>query len=203
MSDEARTELLETLVEEAERLERLVANLLEMTRLDSGEVRLKRAWMPLDEMVGSALTRTERRLGERPIVVALGRVPLLSVDPVLFEQVFVNLLENAAKYTPPGAPIEVRASATRDAIEIAVADRGPGLTPGTERQVFEKFFRGAHPGVGGVGLGLPICKAIVEAHDGRIAAENRPGGGAVFRIVVPMSGDAPSISDVLAEAVPQ
>jgi two-component system sensor histidine kinase KdpD len=201
VSAEARSELLDTLVEEAERLERLVANLLEMTRLDSGEVRLKRAWVPLDEMVGSALARLEKRIGDRPVRVSLGEVPLVSVDPVLFEQVFVNLLENALKYTPAGSPIDVRASAGEGHVAIEVGDRGPGLTPGTESQIFEKFFRGAHPGVGGVGLGLPICKAIVEAHGGTIAAENRAGGGTLFRVVIPVTGEAPSVPALLAEAV--
>jgi two-component system sensor histidine kinase KdpD len=199
VSEEARTELLETLVEEAERLERLVANLLEMTRLDSGEVRLKRAWVPLEEMVGSALARLEKRIGDRQVQVALGGAPLVSVDPVLFEQVFVNLLENALKYTPAESAIEIRATAREAQVEIEVGDRGAGLAPGTERRIFEKFFRGAHPGVGGVGLGLPICKAIVEAHGGTIAAENRPGGGTVFRVILPVPSEAPSISALLAE----
>jgi two-component system sensor histidine kinase KdpD len=199
VSEEARTELLETLVEEAERLERLVANLLEMTRLDSGEVRLKRAWVPLEEMVGSALARLEKRIGDRQVQVALGGAPLVSVDPVLFEQVFVNLLENALKYTPAESAIEIRATAREAQVEIEVGDRGAGLAPGTERRIFEKFFRGAHPGVGGVGLGLPICKAIVEAHGGTIAAENRTGGGTVFRVMLPVPSEAPSISALLAE----
>jgi two-component system sensor histidine kinase KdpD len=199
VSPEARTELLETLIEEAERLERLVANLLEMTRLDSGEVRLKRAWVPLDEMVGSALGRLEKRIGDRPVRVALGGVSLVSVDPVLFEQVFVNLLENALKYTPDGTAIEVDASALDGGVEIDVMDRGPGLATGTERSIFEKFFRGAHPGVGGVGLGLPICKAIVEAHGGTIAAESRSEGGTVFRVLLPVPSEAPSVPDLLAE----
>jgi two-component system sensor histidine kinase KdpD len=135
------------------------------------------------------------------VQVALGRAPLVSVDPVLFEQVFVNLLENALKYTPAASSIEVRAVAGEGHVEIEVSDRGAGLAPGSERRIFEKFFRGAHPGVGGVGLGLPICKAIVEAHGGTVAAENRIGGGTVFRIVLPVPSEAPSVSALLAEGV--
>jgi two-component system sensor histidine kinase KdpD len=193
MDGDARSDLLETVVVEAERLERLVANLLEMTRLHSGAVALQRAWMPLEEMVSSALARLENPIGERVVHVDLASAPLVFVDPVLFEQVFVNLFENAAKYTPAGTPIDVDAHRGEGTVVIEVADRGPGLVGGTEQQVFEKFYRGAHPGVRGVGLGLPICKAIVEAHGGTIGAENRPDGGALFRITLPLSGEPPRV----------
>jgi K+-sensing histidine kinase KdpD len=191
-----RKELLDTLAEEADRLERLVTNLLEMSRLQSGEIHLTREWMPLEEIVGSALTRLESRLGRRPIQVDLGGVPLVSVDPVLFERVLANLLENATKYTSPDAAIEVRAHSEPSGVVVDVADRGPGLEPGTERLVFEKFYRGVHPGTGGVGLGLAICRAIVEAHGGAIEAQNRTGGGAVFRICLPSTGAPPTAAEV-------
>jgi two-component system sensor histidine kinase KdpD len=187
-----RAELLETVCAEAERMERLVANLLDMTRVDSGSLALKRDWVPLEEIVGSVLTRLEARLADRQVVMHLPEeLPLVSVDPVLFEQVFVNLVDNALKYTPGASPIEIRAAALGDAVEIEVADRGPGLAPGSEARIFEKFTRGAHPGVGGVGLGLPVCRGIVEAHGGTIRAESRQGGGAAFRIRLPLL-DAPA-----------
>jgi two-component system sensor histidine kinase KdpD len=191
---ETKEDLVESIVEQAERLERLVANLLDMTRLDSGAIALRKDWVPLDEMIGSALTRLEARLGARPIAVEIAPdVPLVLVDPVLFEQIFVNLLENAIKYTPPDTPLELRGRREGERVVIEVSDRGPGLPAGTEARVFEKFFRGAHAGVSGAGLGLPICKGIVEAHGGTIAAENRPGGGATFRVTIPSGGTPPPL----------
>jgi two-component system sensor histidine kinase KdpD len=176
-----RGELVESIVDQAERLERLVANLLDMTRLESGAIALRRDWVPLEEMVGSALTRLETRLGVREVTVAIPpEIPLVLVDPVLFEQVFVNLLENAEKYTPAGSPLEISARNDADCVEVSFRDHGPGLPIGSEQKVFEKFFRGAHIGVGGVGLGLPICKGILEAHGGSIRAETHAAGGAVF-----------------------
>ncbi|MDB4929162.1 MAG: osmosensitive channel signal transduction histidine kinase [Myxococcaceae bacterium] len=195
-----RAGLLDAICEEADRMERLVANLLDMTRLESGGLRLRREWVPLEEMVGSALTRLEGRLVGRAVTTRLPEgLPLLSVDPLLIEQVLVNLLENAAKYTPAGSALEVAARADDARVIIEVADRGPGLSEEARGRVFEKFYRGPHVGIGGVGLGLPICKGMVEAHGGTIEVFNREGGGAVFRVVLPRVGDAPS-TEPLAEA---
>jgi two-component system, OmpR family, sensor histidine kinase KdpD len=115
------------------------------------------------------------------------------VDPVLFEQLFVNLLENAVKYTPSTAAIDVVARRDGDSVLIDVSDRGPGIPSGTEDKVFEKFHRGPHAGVSGAGLGLPICKGIVEAHAGRITVENRTRGGATFHVTIPNGGRPPSL----------
>lgn len=194
LGQETKAELVESIVDEAERLERLVANLLDMTRLEAGGVALKKDWVPLDEMIGSALTRLEAQLGARPITVDIApEVPLVLVDPVLFEQVFVNLLENAHKYTPQNTPLELRARRDGERVTVEVRDLGPGLPPGSETKVFEKFYRGPHTGASGAGLGLPICKGIVEAHGGVIAALNRPEGGATFRISIPNGGTPPSM----------
>jgi two-component system sensor histidine kinase KdpD len=185
-------ELLETICEEAERLERLVVNLLDMTRLESGTIEVKREWVPLEEIVGSALSRLEPQLAARTVRTELpADLPLLSVDPVLLGQVFVNLLENAVKHTPADSPIEIAARARAGDVEIEVADRGPGLPAGVEAQVFEKFFRARREAGSGVGLGLAICRGVVEAHRGRIVAEQRPGGGATFRITLPVPAPAP------------
>ena len=165
-----------------------------MTRLESGPLLLKRDWIPLEEMIGSALTRLERQLGERSIQIDLPEaLPLLSVDPVLFEQIFVNLLENASRYTPAGSPLEIAARKIDNTVVIEIRDSGRGFAPGTEERVFEKFYRGEHIGAGGAGLGLPICRAIVEAHGGSISAENRASGGALVRVVLPLPEQIPSI----------
>lgn len=195
-----RADLLDTIAEEAERLERLVANLLDMTQVESGSLRVRREWVPLEEWVGAALTRLEGTLASRPVRVALEpNLPLMSIDPVLFQQVLVNLLENATKYTPAGSEIEIEGRASGNAIVVEVRDRGPGIPPGDEKRVFEKFYRGTQSRIVGAGLGLAICKGVVEAHGGTIGVENRTGGGAAFRITIPTMGPAPSL-DTRVEA---
>jgi two-component system sensor histidine kinase KdpD len=186
-----RAELLDTIAEEAGRLERLLANLLDMTRLESGGLEPKREWVPLEEIVGSALGRLEAQLAGREIHTELPEdLPLAFGDPVLLEQLLLNLLENVAKHTPSGSPVELRAREVDGALELELADRGPGLAPGDETRIFEKFQRGARTGSGGVGLGLAICRGIAAAHGGSLTAENRPGGGAVFRLLLPLPPDA-------------
>lgn len=189
-----RDDMVDTICEEAERLERLVANLLDMTRLESGAITVKREWVPLEEVVGSALTRLERRLAGRAVTTELPEaLSMVSIDPVLIEQIFVNVLENAIKYTPAGSPLEIRAKAHGEGVEVTVADRGPGVPAGRESQIFERFYRGAHKGVGGVGLGLPISRGLAEAHGGTLTAHPREGGGALFRLVLPSAGPVPSL----------
>ncbi|MCZ2340937.1 MAG: DUF4118 domain-containing protein, partial [Bacteroidales bacterium] len=186
---ETRQELLQTVVGEAHRLTRLVENLLEMTRLESGTAEPNKQWHVLEEVVGSALARLRRELEYHVVAVSLPpNLPLLFVDGLLLEQVLVNLIENAARYTPAGSRIELSAQSFGDRCEIRVADDGPGLPPGSEARVFDKFFRGTTKttdGRRGVGLGLAICQAIIEAHEGRISAGNRPSGGAEFIISLP------------------
>jgi len=196
-----RKELTTTIVEEAERLERLVSTLLDMTRLESGAVEPRRDWVPLVEVVGSALTRLEPQLAGRRVTAALpDDLPLLSIDPVLVEQLFVNLLENAARYTPPGSEIEIRARREGGTLLVDVADRGPGIPSGEEERIFERFHRGAGAGVRGVGLGLPIARAIAQAHGGRLGGSSRPGGGAVFRLTLPLGAEPPPRPEEPAEA---
>jgi two-component system sensor histidine kinase KdpD len=175
--------------EESLRMSTLVANLLDMARLESGEVRLRREWQSVEEVVGSALRASRPALGSRSVEVALPPdLPLLEFDAVLIERVLANLLENAAKYALPPTPISITATAGVDAITIRVADRGPGLPKGREATLFDKFTRGhAESATPGVGLGLAICRAIVEAHHGRIEARNREGGGAEFMFTLPRS----------------
>jgi two-component system sensor histidine kinase KdpD len=193
LAPEQRDELLSDIHEEARRLERLVANLLDMTRVESGSLRVHREWVPLEEMVGSALSRLDRTLGGRPVDVSITPgLPLLWVDPLLFEQVLVNLVENAVKYTPAPSRIEIEAHRDPGRVVVEVRDRGPGIPAGDEQRVFEKFYRGAGGAVAGAGLGLAICKGIIDAHGGAIGVENRIGGGATFRITLPDPGDAPA-----------
>lgn len=188
-----RRDLLDTICEEAERLERLVSNLLQMTRLESGAVTPRREWVPLVEVVGVSLARLERRFARRSVRLEIpASLPLLSVDPVLLELLLLNLLENAAKYTPAGSEIEIRAAREGEAIVVDVADRGPGIPPGGEERIFDRFQRGPHPpGAGGVGLGLPIARAIAAVHGGRLVASNRAGGGALFRLTLPQPQPPP------------
>jgi two-component system sensor histidine kinase KdpD len=190
-----RVELAQTVYDEAERLNRLVGNLLDMTKLESGAVQVRKEWQPLEEVVGATLTRLDNRLRDHPIIVSLpldgSSAPL---DSVLIEQVLINLLENAIKYTPAGSPIEISATGARDMVTVTIADRGPGIPPGDEQRIFDKFYRArAGDGSGGVGLGLTICRGIVEAHGGRIWVENRAGGGAAFHFTLPLEGTPPNV----------
>ena len=187
-----RAELIATICEESARLERLVANLLDMTRLEAGAIEVKREWVPLEELVGVALTRLDAGLAGRAVTTTLPPgLPWVEVDPVLFEQVVTNLLDNAIEHTPPDAPIDISAREQGGQVILEIADRGPGLPPGFGERIFEKFERGPAAGHGGVGLGLAICKGIVEAHGGTIRGDNRPGGGAVFTIALPVRGAPP------------
>ncbi|HEY7727301.1 MAG TPA: sensor histidine kinase KdpD, partial [Candidatus Eisenbacteria bacterium] len=195
LGEEARRTLIETVGEEAQRLNRLVANLLEMTRLESGALSPNLDWHSLEEVIGASLEALEDRLRDRTLIVDVPRdLPLVRVDDVLLEQVLLNLVENALKYTPRDKPIEIRARAGADEVRVEVADRGPGLPPGEEKQIFEKFYRVAGSGSPrGVGLGLTICRGIIEAHHGGIGVENREGGGACFFFTLPLEAPPPNV----------
>ena len=192
LDERTRQELLESVRQEAERLNRLVQNLLEMTRLESGAVHLRRDWHPLEEVVGAALGRLGSALGSRRVAATIPHdLPLVAIDDVLVEQVFVNLLDNAIKYTPPGSPIRIVVTSSHPNVFVEIADGGPGLPPGHESKVFEKFYRATTDGPRGAGLGLAICRGIVEAHGGRIWAQNLPGGGVAFFFTLPLSESPP------------
>jgi len=189
-----RKELLETLYEESDRLNRLVHNLLDMTRLESGALRVRKEWHPLEEVIGAALSRLAKPLTGRSVTTRLPEgLSLVPIDDVLIEQVLINLLDNAVKHTPGGSPIEITAWAREDAVTVEIADHGPGLAPGDEDRVFDKFYRSKAPTSRGVGLGLAICRGIVEAHGGRISAQNRPDGGVAFRFTIPLTGTPPEL----------
>lgn len=198
LAEPARREMAESIFEESDRMERLVNNLLDMTRLESGGLQIRKEWQPISEVVGSALHHLEKRLRDRSVKIEIpSGLSMVPLDAIAIEQVLVNLLDNAAQYTFPGTPIEIHASAAGKQIVVEVADRGPGLPSGNEQQVFQKFFR-AHPaGIDGarrgIGLGLAISKGIVEAHGGTIEALNRRGGGACFRFTLPIDGTPPAV----------
>lgn len=204
LSRSAQQELAESIVGESRRMARLVSNLLDMVRLESGKLAVTGEWQPLEESLGVALLRTEEMLGTRAVrVEGVADLPLVLIDGLLIEQVFVNLLENAAKYTPPDTTIIVRAwSADKDVI-VEVADSGPGIAPGELESVFHKFHRGPDTpdGVGGSGLGLTICRGIVTAHGGRMWVEAAPGGGAAFRFTLPR-WTPPTVPEARGSAAP-
>ena len=201
LSSDARSEMLDDIYAGAERMERLITNLLDMTRLESGGLIVKREWQSVQEVVGAALHRLDRRLcGRRVTVMVPDDLPLVHIDDVLIEQVLTNLLDNAVEYTPPGSAIEIIARRTGEVLEVQVADNGPGLPPGTEERVFQKFFRaGSATNRRGIGLGLAICRGIVEAHGGTISVERRPSGGARFRFVLPAAGSPPPMQDAVGQ----
>ncbi len=189
-------ETAQALHEQAERLAGLVANLLDMARLNAGEVTLRREWQPLEEVVGASIKLLGNALAGHPVKVMLEKeLPLLEFDAVLIERVLCNLLENAAKYSPAQTPIELRANLAGPVVEVAVLDQGAGFPVQRRDELFNMFVRGqSEYSQPGTGLGLAICKAIVEAHGGTIAANNRPDGGAQVCFTLPV-GNPPSIEE--------
>jgi two-component system sensor histidine kinase KdpD len=181
-------ESLTAIREQAVRMALLADNLLDMAKLQAGGVRLRKDWQSLEELVGSAVRMLEQPLREHPLRLALDpELPLVNCDAVLIERVFVNLLENAAKYTPADTAIGIAASAATERLTVQVWDEGPGLPVGREQALFEKFARGqTESALPGIGLGLAICRAVIDAHGGRIWAENREGGGARFIFTLPL-----------------
>lgn len=193
-------ELAGVIRDQSFRMSALVNNLLDMARLQIGEVKLNRQWQPLENVVGSALKARQQPLASHQVQVSLpADLPLLHFDAVLLERVLCNLLENAAKYTPPGSEIRIEAGVEGTEARVSVTDNGPGLPPGSEETVFGKFTRGERESATpGVGLGLGICRAIIETHQGRIWAENLSAGGARFVFTLPL-GTPPTLADLPEE----
>jgi two-component system sensor histidine kinase KdpD len=196
----AQLETAEAIQDEARRMSTLVSNLLDMARIESGEVTLNLQWQPLEEVVGAALDAARGMLQRHHIEVRIPRdLPLVKIDAVLIERVLVNLLENVSKYTPPGSTVTLSAGVIGDRLSVSVSDNGPGLPAGQEEAVFQKFTRGERePATPGVGLGLSICRAIIESHQGKIVAAQRPGGGATFTFTLPIGN--PPVPAIEAEA---
>jgi two-component system sensor histidine kinase KdpD len=190
------------IAEEARRMGALVSNLLEMARIESGEVKLRRQWHPFEEVVGSALKAAQPALVHHRVEVNLARdLPLVEFDATLIERVLYNLIENACKYTPPGTVVTMAAEASEGNLVVSVTDTGPGVPKGHEESIFEKFTRGTRESsTPGVGLGLAISRAIIEAHHGRITARNIPNGGARFTFTLPL-GTPPKMPEEMPSAV--
>jgi two-component system sensor histidine kinase KdpD len=183
-------ELASAIYEEAERLENYVKNVLSMTRLQAGQIEMRLELQPIEEVIGAALSRMEERLAERTVITDVpSDLPLVNLDAVLMEQVFLNLLDNAAKYTVSGDTITIKARAEDGELLVSVADNGKGISPEDRDRIFEKFFRSkdTERSVFGAGLGLAICRAIVNAHGGEIWAESSDtssGACLAFRLPV-------------------
>ncbi len=189
----ARRSLLQTIDLEADRLNRLVRNLLDMSRIEAGGAMPVKELAALDDVLGPALHRLREHLRQHPLTVVVPPdLPLIPMALLQIDQVFTNLLENAAKYTSPGTPIWITASSDGRAVQIDLADAGPGVAADERAHIFEKFYRvGGHERAeSGSGLGLTICRYWVEAHGGRLWVEPRPGGGAVFCFTLPLHDPA-------------
>lgn len=185
---EQQHELAVSILDEADRLNRLVGNLLDLTRLEAGVIQLQRELQPIDDVIGVVLRRLERQLLDHPVRTHVPiDLPPVPIDEILIQQVLINLLDNAAKFTPAGAPIELSVTATESELVVEVADHGPGIPLGQEQRLFEKFVQADQHKRNGSGLGLAICKGMVELHGGRIEAVNRTDAdrGAVFRFTLP------------------
>jgi two-component system sensor histidine kinase KdpD len=182
--------------EQSLRISEMVTNLLELARLDMGDIALRREWQPLEEVIGASIKLLERALAHHPVRVALEPgLPFLEFDAVLLERVFCNLLENAAKYAPPDSPIEIMARRTGEFVRIEVQDHGPGVPEAQRERVFDMFVRGTQESTTtGAGLGLAICRAIVTAHGGDIHVEAGADGGALFCFTLPV-GSPPELEE--------
>jgi two-component system sensor histidine kinase KdpD len=186
LDNPAQRSMITVAREEAERLNRLVGNLLDMTRIEAGALQAAAEPCDVQDVISSALDRLGARLDGREVTVDAPAV-LVPLDFVMIVQVLVNLLDNALKYSPAGTPIDVQARLSESTLEMAVADRGVGVPPEDLERIFDKFYRVPRPAeVGGTGLGLAICKGIVEAHGGRIWAQNRAGGGTIVTLALPV-----------------
>ena len=187
LSHETRLELMHSASEQTRQLNHLVGNLLDMTRIQSGSVSLKQSAVDIQDLVGAILNQMKKRLQARQVDVSIPEgFPPVKMDTVLFGQALSNLLDNAEKFSPKDSPLEIRVEATAAEFQLSVRDHGPGVTPEDLDRIFDKFYRGTNNGsISGSGLGLSICRGIVEAHGGRIWAENCDDGGLRVTIALP------------------
>jgi two-component system, OmpR family, sensor histidine kinase KdpD len=195
-SENARTALAKDIQSSADRLNRLVENLLDMSRLESGRLQLKCEWCDLGDLIGVAVKRVDYCADSHPICIQVEpELPLVQADFVLLEQVIVNLLDNACNYTAPGTPITIAAQTRDQQVELTVSDTGVGIPPDLIERVFEKFYRLPGTATGGTGLGLSISRGLVEAHGGTLTAENLAEGGTRFTLLLPFNGAPPPVPE--------
>jgi two-component system, OmpR family, sensor histidine kinase KdpD len=188
---EAQRSFALAITREVDRLDGIVENLLDMTRIESGHLRLEKVWYPLDELAQDVVSQMQPLLGEREVsIVSPENLAPVEIDVVQLEQVMTNLLENAIRYTPGGSPIEVTIQAREEELLVNVADHGPGIPLPEREHIFDKFYRlcGTRDATGhapGMGLGLAICQGIIQAHGGQIWVQEHEGGGALFSFTLP------------------
>ena len=194
-------ELIQVIYEEANRMDSFISNLLSMTRLESGNVQIKKEWQPIEEVVGSALARMDERLGKRTVQTDLpADLPLVPLDAILVEQVFINLLDNAVKNSTENDTVSISAVRKDEDLVVTVSDTGTGIAPEDRQKIFEKFYQSpTRANQGGSGLGLSICKGVVIVHGGHIWVEENKPRGCSIKFSLPLGGVAPSIS---SEAMP-
>ena len=188
LDEMTRTELLGTAFEEADRLNRLVGNLLDMTRMEAGALRISRKPCELRDVLGTSLGQLKEKIGSRNINIDIPRdFPEIPMDFTFMMKVFFNLIDNALKYSSLDTPIVIKAASLKDKVMIEIRDQGMGIPRGDLKRIFEKFYRVERPRkISGTGLGLSICKGIIEAHGGEITAQNNPDKGATFTITIPL-----------------
>jgi two-component system, OmpR family, sensor histidine kinase KdpD len=194
---QSERDMLITINDEATRLNSLIDNVLQISKIDAGVIKPSLQWHLIDEVIGTAIQHTKRLLREHHISTNIpADLPLIRMDDILIGQVMINLLENASKYTPPQSRISINVKCETMKLHVCVRDSGPGITTGTEEKIFERFYRrGASDEVRGSGLGLAICKAIIELHQGRIIARNNADdGGAEFCFTLPMNETPPTVN---------
>jgi K+-sensing histidine kinase KdpD len=190
------SELASMLLGEAEKLDHMLSNLLDITRLEDAFIRLNKEWQPIEDIVGAVLTRLENQKGKLPIMaVFTTSLPLVLIDGILIEQLLSNLIENALRHAP-GTTVAILAEhqPMLGQLQVIIRDGGPGVPKEQQGRIFDKFYRAQSQGDGGTGLGLAICKAIVQAHSGKIWVEDAPNGGAAFNFILPTGGEPPTIS---------
>jgi two-component system, OmpR family, sensor histidine kinase KdpD len=196
LRENARLELTRNIQEAADRLNRLVENLLDMSRLESGRLNLKREWCDIGDIIGVAVQHRKSCFASRPIYIHTAPdLPLVQMDFGLIEQVFINLLDNICNYTPLGTQVKIQAHASDRWLEITVEDNGPGIPESSLDSIFEKFFRVPGTATGGTGLGLSISRGLIEAHGGTLTATNIPEGGLRFTIRLPAHDTPPPVQE--------
>lgn len=187
------TAMVEEIQEAADRLNRLVGKVLDITRMESGHIKPQFNECEINDIVNMAVAETEKEMARHKLTVEMEPdLPIIRTDFVFLQQALMNLLSNAAFHTPPGTPVELRVWKTEASVNMAIADRGPGLSPQVLERAFEKFYRGPSAPTGGTGLGLSLVRGFVEALGGKVVAENQSGGGARFTIALPLSNAGPA-----------